>query len=243
MTNKINWNDENTAKLVSLAGEGNISQDKLVEIANEMGTSARSIGAKLRKLEFSVDKASGKAPSWTEDQEAELRGFVLDNAGTFTYAEIAEKVLGGQFNAKQVQGKLLNMELFGSVRKADKKVPVRKYSESEETELVALIQAGTTIEVIADKFDKPISSIRGKALSLLRANQIAAMPKQATSSAKEKVDLLASLDLPALTVDQVAEAIGKTPRGVKSMLTRKGLNCVDYAGEERKEKLESKKEA
>jgi hypothetical protein len=243
MTNKINWNDENTANLVALAGEGNITQDKLVEIANEMGTSSRSIGAKLRKLDFSVDKASGKAPSWTEEQEAELRSFVVANAGIFTYAEIAEKILAGVFNAKQVQGKLLNMELFGSVRKAEKKVPVRKYSEEEETKLVSLIQSGTMIEVIAEKFNKPISSIRGKALSLLRANQIDAMPKQATSNAKEKVDLLASLDLPTLTVDQVAEAIGKTARGVKSMLTRKGLNCIDYAGEERKEKLESKKEA
>ena len=246
MTNKINWNDENTAALVELVTvneDGNVTQAQLLDLAAEMGTTARSIGAKLRKLEYSVDKAAGKAPSWTAEQEAELLEFVTNNEGTYTYVEIASLTNGEVFNAKQVQGKLLNMELFSSVRKAEKKVAPRKYSPEEEVKLVQMIRDGATIEVISEAFDKPIKSIRGKALSLLRAKEIEAMPKQENSQAKEPVNLLESLDLSTHTVDQVAEAIGKTARGVKSMLTRKGLNCLDYAGEERKEKLESKKEA
>jgi len=240
MTNKISWNEENTAKLVSLAGTGVVSQADLVTIADEMGTSARSIGAKLRKLDFEVDKAAGKAPAWTPEQESALGDFVTSNAGQYTYVEIAELFQEGTFNAKQVQGKLLNMELFGSVRKAEKKVAPRKYSPEEEAELVSLISQGATIEAIAEAFNKPITSIRGKALSLLRAKEIDAMPKQANSQAKEPVDLLVEINVAESTVDQIAEAIGKTSRGVKSMLSRRGLSCVDYDGEGRREKLDNK---
>jgi len=33
-----------------------------------------------------------------------------------------------------------------------------------------------------------------------------------------------------MTVEQIAEAIGKTPRGVKTMLTRRGVSASDYDG-------------
>jgi len=33
-----------------------------------------------------------------------------------------------------------------------------------------------------------------------------------------------------LTVEAIAESIGKTPRGVKTMLTRRGLTAADYDG-------------
>ena len=242
MTNKINWNDENTATLTELAGTGTVTQDQLADIAASMGTSARSIGAKLRKMDYDVEKSTGKAPAWSAEQEDALGTFVNANANKYTYVEIAELFQDGAFNAKQIQGKLLNMELFGSVLKAEKKVAPRKYTPEEEVELINLISAGTTIEDIAAAFDKPITSIRGKALSLLRAKQIDAMPKQANSQAKEPVDLLVEVNVAESTVDQIAEAIGKTSRGVKSMLSRRGLTCVDYDGAGRREKLDSKED-
>ena len=39
-----------------------------------------------------------------------------------------------------------------------------------------------------------------------------------------------------MTVAEIAEAIEKTERGVKTMLTRRGIDCADYKGAERKAK-------
>ena len=38
-----------------------------------------------------------------------------------------------------------------------------------------------------------------------------------------------------MSVEDIADEIGKTPRGVKTMLTRRGLQCADYNGAARKE--------
>ena len=43
-------------------------------------------------------------------------------------------------------------------------------------------------------------------------------------------------DTSTLTVEEIATAIGKTVRGVKTMLTRRGLVASDYDGAARKEK-------
>ena len=37
-------------------------------------------------------------------------------------------------------------------------------------------------------------------------------------------------DISGMTVEAIAEAIGKTARGVKTMLTRRGLSAADYDG-------------
>ena len=38
-----------------------------------------------------------------------------------------------------------------------------------------------------------------------------------------------------MTVEAIADQIGKTVRGVKTMLTRRGLQCADYNGAAKKE--------
>jgi hypothetical protein len=53
--------------------------------------------------------------------------------------------------------------------------------------------------------------------------------KRATKGASN-VDPLADLDVSDMTVEAIAEAIGKTARGVKTMLTRRGLTASDYDG-------------
>lgn len=242
MSNKITWNEENTAKVIALAGTGEVSQAQLISIAEEMGTTARSIGAKLRKLDFQVAKATAKAPSWTEDQEVALHELVTSNEGNLTYAEIAATFQEGAFTAKQVQGKLLNMELFHMVRKADKKVAPRTYSPAEEANFIAMVNSGASIEALAEAFEKTTASIRGKALSLYRSKDIEAMPKQEHSTAKESVDPLADVDVASMTVEQLQEATGKTGRGIKSILSRRGLTCKDYDGAARREKLDNKAE-
>lgn len=242
MSTKINWNEVNTAALKELAGASDVevSQDRLVEIAEEMGTTSRSIGAKLRKMEFQVAKATPKASAWTEAQETELSTLVNANANELTYAEIAASFQGGAFTSKQVQGKLLNMELFDKVRKAEKKAAPRTYTPEQEAEFIGLVESGATMEVLAETFGKTIASVRGKSLSLVRSKDIDAMPKQEKSNAKESADILEGVDVATHSIDSLVELTSKSARGIKSILTRRGISCTDYDGEAKHAKLASK---
>ena len=47
------------------------------------------------------------------------------------------------------------------------------------------------------------------------------------------------VDIENMNVEDIADEIGKTVRGVKTMLTRRGLTCADYDGAARKEKASS----
>ena len=91
-----------------------------------------------------------------------------------------------------------------------------------------LITRGESIEL-------PQFSIRGNALSLLRAGEINAIPKQEHTKGSSKADPLADVEIDGMTVEEIADQIGKTVRGVKTMLTRRGLQCADYNGAARKE--------
>ena len=42
-------------------------------------------------------------------------------------------------------------------------------------------------------------------------------------------------DIAGMTVEEIADEIGKTVRGVKTMLTRRGLQCANYNGAAKKE--------
>lgn len=237
---KINWNDENTATLVSLAGTGQVSQEQLISIAEEMGTTPRSIGAKLRRLDYDVAKAATKASAWSDEQATELSNFVSSHANEYTFAEIAASFEQGAFTAKQIQGKLLSMELFGMVRKTEKAVAQRVYTEEEEGRFVELANYGATMEALAEAFAKPIASVRGKALSLLKSEHISAMPIQETSSAKKREDLFDGIDVASMTVAQLAEKTEKSERGIKTTLSRRGLTCEDYDGAAKRAKIDAK---
>lgn len=241
MTTKINWNETNTDTLLSFVTEGDVvSQETVAHIADEMGTSPRSIGSKLRKIGFEVEKATGKKSAWSAEQESALEGLISANAGKYTYKELAEIFENGAFSAKQIQGKVLNMELTGSVRKAEKVEAVRTYTEEQEAKFLELVASGASVEVLAGQFNKSVASIRGKALSFLKAGQIDAMPHQEVSNAKETVDVLADLDVENMTVAEIAEATSKTERGIKQMLSRRGVTASDYDGAARRAKLDSK---
>ena len=47
--------------------------------------------------------------------------------------------------------------------------------------------------------------------------------------------MLTSPSFTDMTVEQIADEIGKTVRGVKTMLTRRGLQCANYNGAAKKE--------
>ena len=111
------WTDERTDTLVNFVGdESPISQATVAEAADSLETSTRSISSKLRKMGYDVELVSASSGrSFSDDQAATLAAFVQDNSGEYTYAQIAEHFEGGAFNKKQVQGKILSMELTDHV--------------------------------------------------------------------------------------------------------------------------------
>ena len=233
------WTDERTDELVNFVGdESPISQATVADAASQLETSTRSISSKLRKMGYEVELASASSSrAFSESQEATLATFVQDNSGEYTYAQIAENFEGGAFTAKSIQGKILSMELTGHVKPAPKVEAVRTYSEDEETTFIEMVNDGAFVEAIADALDRSVNSVRGKALSLLRSGDIDAIPRQEHTKGLAKEDPLADLgDISGMTVEEIAEAIGKTARGVKTMLTRRGLVAEDYDGAAKKEK-------
>tara|TARA_R100000951_G_scaffold66442_1_gene56184 strand:- start:286 stop:861 length:576 start_codon:yes stop_codon:yes gene_type:complete len=180
---------------------------------------------------FDVELASSAGgKSFSDAQEATLNAFVTDNSGEYTYAQIAEHFEGGSFSPKSIQGKILSMELTEHVAPAPKVESVRTYSEAEEATFIGMVNDGAFVEAIAAELDRSVNSVRGKALSLLRSGDIAAIPRQETTKGSSNVDPLAEVDVAAMTVEAIADSIGKTARGVKTMLTRRGLTAADYDG-------------
>jgi len=231
------WTDERTQQLTYFVGsESPISQSTVANAADELETSTRSVSSKLRKMGFDVELASASASkSFSDEQEATLQAFVTDNSGSYTYAEIASNFEGGNFSAKSIQGKILSMELTSHVKPAPKVETVRTYTPEEEGTFVSMVNDGSFVEEIADALGKSVNSIRGKALSLLRSGEINAIPKQKETKGSSKADVLADVDVANHTVEEIADQIGKTVRGVKTMLTRRGLQCSDYNGAAKKD--------
>jgi hypothetical protein len=231
------WTDERTQQLVDFIGDQSpVSQAVVAEAADHLETSTRSVSSKLRKMGFDVELASASASkSFSDEQEATLRNFVQDNSGSYTYAEIASNFEGGSFSAKSIQGKILSMELTEHVKPAPKVETVRTYTPEEEGTFVEMVNGGSFVEEIAEALGKSVNSIRGKALSLLRSGDINAIPKQKETKGSSKADVLADLEIGEMTVQEIADEIGKTVRGVKTMLTRRGLQCADYNGAAKKE--------
>lgn len=245
MTEKAKkWSDETVAQLLSIAGTANPVSVSLVEQAAEaLGVTVRSIASKLRQLDREVaSMAKEKVSAFTADQGQDLADYVNNNAGSYTYKEIAENFQSGTFSAKQIQGKLLALELTGSVKPAEKLEAVRTYSDAEETTFIKMAQAGKFIEEIAVTLGKSIPSVRGKALSLTRKNQIDKIPAQKDSHAKNTVDPVVALGdaIVTMTVAEIAVAVDKTERGLKTLLTRRGIKVADYDGAAKKAKAESK---
>ena len=245
MTEKAKkWSDETVAQLLKIAGSSSPVSVELVEQAAEsLGVTVRSVASKLRQLDREVaSMAKEKVSAFTPNQGFDLADFVNANPGTYTYKEIAEQFNGGSFSAKQIQGKLLALELTGSVKPAEKVEAARTYSEAEEATFIKMAQNGKYIEEIALTLGKSIPSVRGKALSLTRKNQIDKIPAQKDSHAKNTVDPVVALGsaIATMTVAEIALAVDKTERGLKTLLTRRGIAVKDYDGAAKKAKAEAK---
>ena len=248
MTEKTKkWTDEAVAQLLeSVGSESPVSAASVEKAAEVLEVSVRSVAAKLRQLDREVaSMAQVKVPSFTEDEGAQLAAFVNANPGIYTYKEIAEQFAAGKFNPKQIQGKILALELTANVKPAEKVEAVRTYSEAEEVKFVDMVNNGAFLEDLAAAFGKTIASVRGKALSLTRSGQITKIPEQKESHAKNVVDPVAALGdaIATMTVAEIAAKVDKTERGLKTLLTRRGIKVADYDGAAKKEKADAKKAA
>ncbi len=236
------WTDERTSSLENFVGdESPVSQATVADAAEHLETSTRSVSSKLRKMGYEVELASARATrAFSEQQEATLSAFVTDNSGEYTYSQIAENFEDGAFSPKSIQGKILSMELTSHVKPAPKPESIRTYSPEEEDTFISMVNDGAFVEQIADALERSINSIRGKALSLLRSGEIDAIPRQEKTKSANRADPLSELgDVSGMTVEQIADAIAKTPRGVKTMLTRRGLTAADYDGAARQAKAQA----
>lgn len=222
------WNEETEAQLLELTGAKRpVTQETVATVAAEMEISPRSVSSKLRKMGVEVDKVTPPGRKFTEAQEAELRDFLESNSGEFTYAEIAEQVAGGEFTAKQVQGKILSMELTDNVKPTPKKEATRTYTDEEQETFLKLARSGAYIEDIAEALGKSVNSVRGKALSLNRSHDLDIPPTRNKAETVDPFEALGEKRL-EMTVAEIAEAIGKSERGVKGMITRRNAPCADY---------------
>ena len=248
---KVTWTTERTQNLIdAVAGKAVVSQEDLLNIADSLDTTSRSIGSKLRSLvkegsiTVEVQKASEVArQTWLVADEDELKGFLAENAGTYTYSELSAIFKAGKYETKQLQGKILSLELTDAVKKAEKAAPVRTYTPEEEAIYVTKAAAGESLEAIAEALGKAIQSVRGKGLSLQREGRIAAIPTQAVSTAQApKADFLETLGdaVVDMTVEEIAEATARSVRGVKNALSRRGVACKDHDGAARRAKIDKK---
>ena len=245
MTEKAKkWSDEATNQMLSMVGgESPVSAGTVERIAEALGFTTRSVASKLRQLDHEVaSMAKEKTSAFTASEGDDLADFVNANAGRYTYKEIAEQFASGKFSAKQIQGKLLALELTGSVKPAEKVEAARTYTEAEEATFVKMADNGSFIEDIAAKLGKSVASVRGKALSLTRKGQISKIPAQRESHAKESVDPVTALGsaISSMTVAEIAAAVDKTERGLRTLLTRRGIKVADYDGAAKKAKAEAK---
>ena len=235
------WDEARTAALVKFVGdEVPVSLATLAEAATQLETTVRSIAAKLRKEGYEVEKVANAATkTFSDEQEDALRTFLVKNSGSYTFAEIANLFAGGAFSAKQIQGKILSMELTEAVKPTEKKVYERNFSDTDEKTFIKMAKDGKFLEDIVDKLGKTVQQVRGKALSLLRNKQIEQIP--ASKKVPKTSDALDGLDVAEMTVAEIAEKIDRSERGVKTMLTRRGVDAKDYAGAAKAVKAATKK--
>ena len=227
-----NWDDASVTALEEAVGNRTlVPYEDAVAIAEDMNRSVRSVTGKLRAIDIAVGPRTAEAPTFSEAQTAALESFVTENSGQMTYQEIADEFPGG-FTRPQIQGKILSMELNSHVARTVRTSTPSAYSDEEVDLIVQGVENGDSLEAITSSLggDHAMNSVRGKALSMYKQGVIDAMPKQETRVTSTTSDYFADVegDITELTVDQIAEQLGKTPRGVKVALTRRGLSCEDY---------------
>jgi hypothetical protein len=218
---KFEYTDEMVTRMNDVCA-GGVTEDVIESLCDEFEFPRRSVTAKLRKLGYDVPKKPGAAPVFTADETDALAAYLEASSGSKTAEEIAADFMDGKFTARQINGKALSLEMTSHIKPAEKKVTPKTYSAEEEAKIAAMVEDSAFLEDIAEAVGKTANSVRGKLLSMgLKAPQ--RDKKGAKADPYEGID-----DMLDQTVEQIAENFDKTVRGVKTVLTRRGLSCADY---------------
>ena len=218
---KFEYTDEMVARMES-ACAGGVTEDIIENLCGEFEFPRRSVTAKLRKLGFDVPKKPGAAPVFSAEETDALAAFLEENSGVHTAEEIADVFASGKFTARQINGKALSLEMTSHIKPADKKITPKTFTAEQEAEIESMVNAGKYLEEIADALGRPVNSVRGKLLSMgLKAEQ--RDKKASKSDPYEGIE-----DMLDQSVEDIASHFDKTVRGVKTVLTRRGLACADY---------------
>ena len=220
MAGKYEYTSEMEERLHEVARDG-LTEEKIEDLCAEFDFPRRSVTAKLRKLDYDVPKKVVES-AFNDDETEELRSVLEASGGDMSAEEIANKVADGKFTPSQIRGKALALKMTDCIKKAEKKVKPKTYTDEEEATVRQMAEGGSYIEEIADAVGKSVASVRGKLLSL----KISAptRDKKASSVSYEGIEEIAG----DKTVAELAEHYGKTERGVKTVLSRRAIACSDY---------------
>ena len=182
-------------------------------------------------------------PKWTDERTQSLTDFVGSET-PISQATVASAAEHLETSTRSVSSKLRKMgfdvELASSVSH-------RTFSDDQEATLLQFVtdNSGTyTYADIASSFEGgqfSAKSIQGKILSMELTSHVkpAEKPASVRTYSPEEEATFTSMVNGGSFVEEIADEIGKTVRGVKTMLTRRGLTCADYDGAARKEKASS----
>jgi DNA-directed RNA polymerase specialized sigma24 family protein len=218
---KFEYTDDMVARMNDVAASG-VTEEVIEQLVDEFEYPRRSVTAKLRKLGYDVPRKPGAAPVFSAEETEALAKILEDNSGNQTADEIAAGFSEGKFTARQINGKALSLEMTQHIKPAEKKVTPKTYTEEEEASIQEMVEGNSYLEEIADSLGKSVNSVRGKLLSMgLKATQ--RDRKASKSDPYEGID-----DMLGQSVEELADHFDKTVRGVKTVLTRRGLACSDY---------------
>lgn len=223
------YTDEIVARMKELAA-GGVTDEVIKSLEAEIGFPRRSITAKLRSLDFSVPTKKDE-PVFSAEETAALRSFLESNNGNLTAAEVASQFMGGKFTDRQIRGKALALELTNNLKKTPPKEKPKSYSADEESLIAKLVNEGKYLEDIAAALNKPVNSIRGKLLSMeLKAPQKNKKAPTEGGSYPGLEDIAGDMTVAELVAhyNEGNEGTPKTERGVKTALSRRGVDAKDY---------------
>lgn len=233
MSNK--YTDEMVAALDNFASQyedtipyGDVT--KFTEEFNEefeVNFNQRSVGGKLRYMEYTLEKKGTVAgvKKYTEEEENTIREMCSDPDNLPFQEDVAEAV--GR-DCKSIGGKLVSMNIYG-VLKRDKVVDdtVKLFTPEDEVKILELVDApgDTFVEDIAEAVGKEVKQVRGKLAGMrikgiLTRNKVAKSTKIYTDEllAKIQVMLDEGADLPA-----IATEFSLKVTGLHSILAKKGM--------------------
>ena len=223
------YTEEHVARINALCASG-VTEEVLNKLVEEFKFPRRSVAAKLRKLNFTVPLKEDK-PVFSKDETEELVAYLEANSGQNTADEVASHFAsewGRSVEGKQIRGKVLSLEgLNAHLKPAEKKVTPKTFTDAEETVITAMVDKGACLEDIAAKLNREVRQIRGKLLSMrLKAPQ--RDKKASKADPYDGIEALLSLTVAEIVDAFKAKGVEKTGRGIKTVLTRRKLQCKDY---------------